>query len=576
MLHFIDFEVFKHNWLCVIIDPINKSETVIVDDKDKLEAYYEAHKNEIFVGYNIRHYDQYIFKAILCGFDPKVVNDYIIVEGKDGWRFSNLFNKVPLITYDVMARIDGGLKSLEGFMGNNIKETSVSFLIDRPLTDEEIKETIGYCRHDVEQTIEVFLRRKDTFDARLGLVKAFNLPLKNISKTEAQLAAITLNAWKQDRTDEFDISFPDTLKLDKYKFVLDWYKNPENRDYSKSLEIDVAGVPHIFAWGGLHGAINQYFGEGIFINVDVASYYPSLMIRYGYCSRNISDPKKFEEIYHTRLKYKAEKNPLQAPLKLVLNSTYGAMKDKFNNLYDPLQANNVCVGGQLLLLDLIEKREGHCQIIQSNTDGILIRIASEADFGTIDDICYEWEERTGMRLEFSNFHKVFQGDVNNYVIVPTGELFDKKGKPRWKAKGGYVKKLTDLDYDLPIVNKAIVDYMLRGIPVEDTVNNCTELKMFQKIVKVSSKYKCGLWGTQVMQDKCFRVFASRDKADGGIYKQKEGGKPEKFANTPERCFIINEDVNSVPIPKKLDRAWYINMAKARLADKFGVVHHEKR
>lgn len=570
MLNVIDFEVFKSNWLCVILNPIEKTQTIIVDDKDKLQSYYDAHKEEIFIGYNINHYDRYIFKAILCGFDPKVVNDYIIVEGKDGWRFSSLFNKIPLITYDVMTRIDGGLKSLEGFMGNNIEETSVPFTIDRPLTSAEIEETIKYCRHDVEQTLEVFLRRKDTFDARLGLIRAFKLPLKYIAKTEAQLAAITLNAWKQDRTDEFDISFPDTLKLSKYKFVLDWYKNPENRDYSKSLEIDVAGVPHIFAWGGLHGAISQYFGEGIFINVDVASYYPSLMIRYGYTSRNISDPKKFEEIYRTRLKYKAEKNPLQAPLKLVLNSTYGAMKDKYNNLYDPLQANNVCVGGQLLLLDLIEKLEGHCKIIQSNTDGILIKIDKAADFEKIDDICYEWEERTGMQLEFSTFHKVFQGDVNNYVIVPEGELFDGKGKPRWKAKGGYVKKLTDLDYDLPIVNKAITEFMLRGIPVETTVNGCNELKMFQKIVKVSSKYKCGLWGDKVLTDKCFRVFASQNKTDPGIFKQKEGGKPEKFANTPERCFIVNGDVNSMAVPSKLDRGWYIDMAKTRLREKFGV------
>lgn len=570
MINAIDFEVFKHTWLCVIINPIEKTETVIVDDKDKLQAYYDAHKEEIFLGYNIRHYDQWIFKAILCGFDPKVVNDYIIVEGKDGWRYSSLLNKIPLITYDVMARVDGGLKSLEGFMGNNIKETSVPFNLDRPLTAKEIAETIQYCHHDVEQTLEVFLRRKDTFDARLGLIKAFQLPLKYISKTEAQLAAITLNAWKRDRTDEFEISFPPTLKLDKYQFVLDWYKHPENRDYTKSLEVDVAGVPHIFAWGGLHGAINQYYGEGIFINVDVASYYPSLMIKYGYTSRNITDPKKYEEIYNTRLKYKAEKNPLQAPLKLVLNSTYGAMKDKYNNLYDPLQANNVCVGGQLLLLDLIEKLEGYCQIIQSNTDGILIKLYDASSLKKVEDICHEWENRTGMLLEFSEFRKVFQGDVNNYVIVPEGDLFDKKGKPRWKAKGGYVKKLTDLDYDLPIVNTAIINFMLRGIPVETTVNECTELKMFQKIVKVSSKYKCGLWGKEVLTDKCFRVFASRRLSDPGIFKQKEGGKPEKFANTPEHCFIINDDVNTMAIPRQLDRAWYINMTKTRLAEKFGV------
>lgn len=570
MLHAIDFEVFKHTWLCVIINPIEKTETIIINDKDKLQAYYDAHKEEIFLGYNIRHYDQWIFKAILCGFDPKVVNDYIIVDGKDGWRYSSLLNKIPLITYDVMTRIDGGLKSLEGFMGNNIKETSVPFNLDRPLTDEEIAETIQYCRHDVEQTLEVFLRRKDTFDARLGLIKAFQLPLKYIAKTEAQLAAITLDAWKRDRTDEFEISFPPTLKLDKYRSVLDWYKKSANRDYSKSLKINVAGVPHIFAWGGLHGALNQYYGEGIFINVDVASYYPSLMIKYGYTSRNITDPKKFEEIYNTRLKYKAEKNPLQAPLKLVLNSTYGAMKDKYNNLYDPLQANNVCVGGQLLLLDLIEKLEGHCQIIQSNTDGILIKLYAASDFEKVEDICHEWENRTGMVLEFSEFRKVFQGDVNNYVIVPEGDLFDKKGKPRWKAKGGYVKKLTDLDYDLPIVNTAITNFMLRGIPVETTINECAELKMFQKIVKVSSKYECGLWGNRILTDKCFRVFASRRQSDPGIFKRKAGGKPEKFANTPDHCFIINEDVNGRTIPNQLDRSWYINMTKSRLAEKFGV------
>ena len=55
---------------------------------------------------------------------------------------------------------------------------------------------------------------------------------------------------------------------------------------------------------------------------------------------------------------------MQAPLKIILNSTYGAMKDKYNPMYDPRQANNVCVFGQLLLLDLIEHLEGHCDLIQ--------------------------------------------------------------------------------------------------------------------------------------------------------------------------------------------------------------------
>ena len=38
------------------------------------------------------------------------------------------------------------------------------------------------------------------------------------------------------------------------------------------------------------------------------------------------------------------------------------------------------VSGMLLLLDLIEKLEAHCEIIQSNTDGILIKMSSLNDF----------------------------------------------------------------------------------------------------------------------------------------------------------------------------------------------------
>lgn len=67
-----------------------------------------------------------------------------------------LIPAVPLWNYDVMLNTDVGLKSFEGFMGNDIKETSVPFNIDRKLTPEEIAETVKYCKHDVEQTVQVF------------------------------------------------------------------------------------------------------------------------------------------------------------------------------------------------------------------------------------------------------------------------------------------------------------------------------------------------------------------------------------------------------------------------------------
>ena len=84
---FYDFEVFRYDWLVVLIDLNARKETVIINDPDKLKRFYEEHKGVIWAGYNSRNYDQYILKAILCGFDPKPVNDWIIAEAKPGYRY---------------------------------------------------------------------------------------------------------------------------------------------------------------------------------------------------------------------------------------------------------------------------------------------------------------------------------------------------------------------------------------------------------------------------------------------------------------------------------------------------------
>lgn len=600
---FYDFEVFLKDWLVVVMDMTRKKEHVIVNDPDSLKALYDENVKDIWVGFNSRHYDQYILKAILCGFDPKMVNDYIIVRGNPGWKFSSMFRNIPLNNYDVMNNTDRGLKTFEGFMGNDIRETSVPFDIPRKLTEAEIRETVKYCRHDVQQTIEVFIRRREDFEAHMGLVKLAcqgrELDLSLIGKTKPQLSAIILGARQQPHNDEFDIDFPPTMRIEKYTQVVDWYRNPANRRYTDErgnkvqLETMIAGVPHQFGWGGVHGALEKYSGEGYFLNMDVASLYPSLMIRYNLHSRNIPDPAKFTEIYHTRLKYKAEKNPLQLPLKLVLNSTYGVMKDANNALFDPLQANRVCVYGQLLLVDLMERLEPYCQIIQSNTDGVLVKLpdGSNETYERIDDICYEWESRTGLKLEFDEYRKVYQKDVNNYIVVPHGSLYDPKGKPRWKSKGAYVKKLNPLDYDLPILNTALVNYMVKDIPVEETILGCDDLKEFQLVSKISGKYTGILYGARYhkepdgnggvkvaydvpgkpIKEKCIRIFASNRPGDGGVFKiSGRTGFPEKISNSPEHCFIWNNEVNGVKCPPHLDKQWYINLARKRLKD-FGVM-----
>lgn len=574
MLNFYDFEVFKYDWMVVVINPVTHDERVIINDADALTALYEEHKREIWVGYNNLHYDQFIFKGILCGFDPKAINDFIIAEGHKGWQYSSLLRKLYMINYDVFhPRTDRGLKTHEAYLGNDICETTVPFDIDRKLTDAEIAETVKYCRHDVEQTIEVFMQRKSEFDARMDLLKMFNLPLVYLGKTDAQLTAIILGAERpaRPRDDEFDIVPLPCLDLGPYDFIRSWYLDPANQDYSATLNFDIAGCPHKCAWGGLHGAIAQYAGEGYFINVDVESYYPAEMIAHELLSRNVQDPSKFKDIRDHRIELKHAKDPRQKALKLVVNGTFGASKDKFNALYDPRQANMVCVNGQLMLIDLMHKlvRDVGAEIIQSNTDGVLIRMPDGFDGGPdafydrVDDVAYEWEHRTGMGLEFDEFTRVYQKDVNNYVLVAADGSM--------KTKGAYVKKLGPLDYDLAVVNKALVEYMVHGVPVEDTIAADDDLIDYQRVVKVSGKYKYGVHGHERLTDRCFRVFASTRESDGMIGRVKAGkAKPEKFGNTSEHSFIDNGDVHDKKCPGYLDKSWYIQLAKTRLAQ-FGVM-----
>lgn len=596
---FYDFEVFKHDWLVVLIDLDAKKETVIINDRDQLQQFYDQHKGVIWAGYNSRHYDQYILKAILCGFDPKEVNDWIIIEERPGYRFSSLLRNFPLINYDVMPNPPISLKTLEAFMGHSIKETSVPFDIDRPLTEEELAETVKYCRHDVEETVEVWLRSIEEFNTTMFFVNHFHLGSDCIGKTKAQLAATILGGNRKGKTfdDEFKFPILDCVQLDKYRAVASWYKNPVNHDYRKTQEdVMVAGVPHTFAWGGGHGAIRQYHGSGVFIVIDVTAYYPSLQKQFKIGYRVMDNPENFEFIHDSNIEFKRKGDKkARQPFKIMDNAISGQMKEPGSALFDPMSNNTICINGQLLLLDLIEHLEtaGCCQLIQNNTDGIIIKPHDyERDFDTIDDVVWEWEQRTGMKMDFDIFiGHIFQKDVNNYFLIDreTGAV---------KAKGAYVKKLSDLDYDLPIVNRAIVEYFTTGAPPEKTIGACDSLRDFQKVVKVSSKYRYALYspatttekirdekgrlktvirfsGGEVQTDKTFRVFASKDQSRGGIYKV--SGKvvkgreknPEKFANTPDHCFIINDDVSAMPIPDELDRQYYIDVAWKRLKD-YGV------
>lgn len=591
---FYDFEVFKYDWLVVFIDTDKRVKFHIVNDPEALRKFYENNIKNIWVGFNNKHYDKYIFKSILLGMDPKIVNDKIITEGLDGWQISKAFNKIPMINYDVFASRSFGLKTLEGFMGNDIKETSVPFNLDRKLTKKEIEETIKYCMWDVENTVEVFLENIDTFNAFTEIIKAFpeQCSLFNLEDSSAQITANILDCKRHEWDDEFDFYFLPCLNLNKYKYIQDWFNKfvgihfdseADKKEFYRNtaLTTKVAGIPHTFGFGGCHGADDEPIHvEGGLFHIDANNYYPSLLLAYQLVTRN-AENDNFKVIYNRRKELKhlqnTAKDPTekkhykkaQLPYKLILNALSGAMKDKNNKAYDPRNNNIMCINGQLMLLDLIEHLEviPDFRLIQSNTDGIIVQIPDTDDaFNMLDDICYEWECRCStdicqILLETDQIKEIYQKDVNNYLWIDLDGGIERKG--------AYVKELNRLDYDLPIINKALVEYMVNKTPVETTIKECNDMIMFQKLVKLSNKYEYVEHNGIKYNYKCYRVFASKDPKDGRILKCRSSNNPAKFGNTPDQCFIENGDIHNMPIPSKLDRQYYIDLAKKRLSD-FGI------
>lgn len=612
---FYDYEVFRYDWLVVIFDMAAKEEVDIVNDPEKLTKFYEEHKNDIWSGFNVMHYDQYIHKGIMLGMNPKTINDFIIKEHQDGWKFSSAFRSVPMINYDVMLATGRmGLKTVEAFSGANIKETDVPFDIPRKLTPEEIDMTLKYCRSDVSNTVNTFIQTVDVFNAMMGIVKAFpkQCRLQDIGDTEARITAKVLGCYRKDYDDEFEYYFFDCIRLKKYKKVKDWFEQKREEalrlgvaEWSKyrkkvwydeqSLTVTVAGIPHTFGFGGVHGAIDKpvHFSkkDGAGYHVDVNNYYPSMLIAHDIVTRSATNDN-YHLVYNVRkslkmkqqaAKDKAEKKKwkkAQLPYKKLLNALSGGMKDETNPAYDPRNNNIMVINGQLMLLDLIEHLEviPGFKLVQSNTDGLIVWLPdTDEAFDQMDDICYEWEKRCStpkcdIGLALDNIAEIYQKDVNNYLWIDAEGGVERIGR--------YLKQLTPIDNDLPILNKVVVDYMVNKTPVETTINCETQLGMFQKVVKLSDKYdhveheywkpNHGYPDSEKFTYKAFRVFASRDMHDGRLLKVRENGRKEKFGLTPDHCFIYNDDTHDVPVPVKLDREYYIKEAK-RTLKMFGII-----
>ena len=586
-----DVEVFAHDWLVVLKDRDTGIKYAYHNDNEGIKEFITGiEPDAIFCGFNTKHYDQYIIKAICAGFSPeevKAVNDWIIGGGQ-GWQCPLLegvffrFNNV-----DIMDDMQMGLslKAIEGHLGMSIEETEVDFNLDRPLTQEELSLTLKYCIHDVDATEKVTEIRKNYLDNKiyLGGLKGIP-PEKALAMTNAKLTAAYLDASRTvEYNDEREYVYPRNLRREYIpQEVFDFFDRlydksiPDDELFKSKLNITVGGCPVTLGFGGIHGAIpfhqEKEVNGRLIRNYDVASYYPHLMTICGYTSRNIPNPQIYADMLETRMRAKKSGDKATAnALKLVANTTYGAGLNKYNDLYDPLMGRSVCITGQLFLLELSRHLIAECstlQIVQLNTDGIMVSF-DESEYGTVLEITKEWEQRTGFELEEDRIKGIAQKDVNNYVEIPY------EGDP--KIKGGYLVRgiapagAFNVNNNAKIVAKAIVDYFTLGTQVEITIGNCDDIFQFQLIAKAGSKYKEAYHlvdGKQEPVQKVNRVYATNDTRYGKLYKVKaENDSTAKIESLPEHCIIDNNNELTID---KVDKTWYIELAKKRINDFLGI------
>lgn len=264
-----DCEVFCEDWLVIFKDIETGQYTVIHNDTEEMKQCIS--EDCIYVGFNSKHYDQFIIKAICCGFTPqevKQVNDFIIGGGQ-GWECPMLrdqyfrFNNVD-IKDDMQMGLS--LKAIEGHLGMSVEETSVSFDIDRPLTEEELKETVFYCKHDVDTTEKLVELRRDYLKSKINIGRLAGIDeVKAMGMTNAKLTAALLQGSKKPHDDERQYQYPPNLKRELippevFEFF-DRMKDPELSDkeiFSSKIEIKIGDCPVTIGYGGIHGAIPNY------------------------------------------------------------------------------------------------------------------------------------------------------------------------------------------------------------------------------------------------------------------------------------------------------------------------------
>jgi hypothetical protein len=514
--------------------------------------------NIIFCGYNNLHYDNPIINYIIEYEDklmqyniPTICSSIfnlsktITASSEDNidewkhWKYQIWFDTFDILTMLYSNKLRVGLKEIQVTMQYpNVQE----FVCDwtKPLPLEDFDSMIDYNINDIESTSELLNRCKKDVDLRIAIEDEYgvrvlskdgvNIGMKILTQKYLEKTGLTWWDIKDLRSPMSVIPLKDViLPFIKYdspilQRVLEDMKNqivsPGRKGYENKFVFN--NLRYSVGVGGIHSVNSPEIiiprDDEMLIDIDVASLYPSMLIEYEFYPKHLG--KEFLEVYkqikdeRIEAKHNGDKVKNET-LKLALNGLSGNLQNEHNFCYSPFAVMQIRINGQLLLLMLAEKlTQIGCRIVQANTDGLFVLLKKDA-YSKVNSICREWEQLTKLTLEEDRFKAMYQYAINDYFAITEDNKVKEKGMFITTVKLG--KGLTP-----KIIPKAVISFFKDGIPVEDTIKNCTDIRDFLMSEKTGKQ-----WHVEYMNEEQQRTNRFYASTNGGyLWKWKDTGHKE--------------------------------------------------
>ncbi|WP_300558491.1 hypothetical protein [Companilactobacillus sp.] len=561
-LLFYDIEVFAQDNFAVFMD----------ENKDVVKVFHNDYsgcmdliKGRKLIGYNNHYYDDRILPKMMGGQTPvqiKELNDKIIGGDREIGR-----NTMLKGTYDCFQQIDvsfPSLKKIEGNRGKMILESDVPFDLDRELTEKEIEEVIFYCTYDVKNTVDIFgMREFNYFKTKQHLIDMVQDPPKTIEDWNTTTIAANvlldkpLTKWSDIRLGEYQADGEyELLNLVPTEVKELWLTKNKG-----SFTIQDFGCDVTFGFGGLHGSHRTIHKFKDVVLWDVTSMYPHIILLLNVL---VGASDKYKQILEDRIVLKKTNPDLAGAYKLVLNSVYGNLRNKYSLLNNPEAAKSVCLYGQIALYTLCKMLAPYATLVNINTDGI--GFIPNTDMKTLDTIKDEWQKRFNLSLEQDSFDLFIQKDVNNYIGWKDTDNDGKpvKGSGHLKVKGPdvgcYQSDANFRTNSTRIVDIAVVNKLLYSEDVIDTLtDNLNKPYLYQYILQAGNTFKGTFDETGNQYQKINRVFATKQNGIK-LYKKRQDNGMVKFPDAPEEMFIWNDDTSKLKnFPAVVDLNFYYQL-----------------